>query len=234
MKKLSRNRIILVVIIVISVLLGVSAYTKRVTREQNLILVKQVNVSVEDRKVYEQRIQKNIDALTKVAPEKKLEQGEFYQMIANDYMALGQLGEAKKNIEAAIKLAPKNPAFYQGYAILLDQMNDDKDALDAINKALDIRPELSDYWLVKISVISRMNASTDEIKEIYESAIQKTKPNIDMITAYARYLESIGDTQGAIDQWNAAIIKNADGKSMYQPEITRLTSMLAPGATQGR
>ncbi len=228
MKKLSKVKVVGFVLLIVLIAIGVFVGAKVVLKQRSLVLVKQVLISAEDKKIYEDRIQKRLEGIKTIALGDNLERGNYYLSIANDQMSLGLLGEAEKSIKEAIKLSPENPAFLQAYATILDQMNNSEDALGVIDKALTIRPQVLDYWNLKVTIMQHLNTGTKEIKSVYEEAIQKVDPTINAITAYARYLESIGDTQGAIDQWNAAIIKNADGKSMYQPEITRLTSMLAP------
>lgn len=230
MKKFSKAKTIILILLVVLVVIGAFVGIKRVLKQRSLVLVKQVSISAEDKKIYEDRIQKRLEGVKAVAPGDNLERGNYYLSIANDQMSLGLLGEAEKSIQEAIKFSPENPAFFQAYAVILDQMNNSEDALEAIEKALAIRPQPMDYWNVKITIMQHLGASADKIKATYKEATQKVDPTINAIVTYARYLESIGDTQGAIDQWNAAIAKNADGKSMYQPEIDRLTSILNPQA----
>ncbi len=234
MKKLSKVKVVGFVLLIVLIAIGVFVGAKVILKQRSLILVKQVSISAEDKRIYEDRIQKRLEGMKTIALGDNLERGNYYLSIANDQMSLGLLGEAEKSIKEAVKLSPENPAFLQAYATILDQMNNSEDAIGVIDKALTIRPQVLDYWNLKVTIMQHLDMDIKEIKSVYEEAIQKVDPTINAITAYARYLESIGDTQGAIDQWNAAITKNADGKSMYQPEITRLTSILTPGATQGR
>jgi len=228
MKKLSKVKIVGFVLLIVLIAIGVFVGAKILLKQRSLVLVKQVLISTEDKKIYEDRIQKRLEGIKTIALGDNLERGNYYLSIANDQMSLGLLGEAEKSIKEAIKLSPGNPAFLQAYATILDQMNNSEDALGVIDKALTIRPQVLDYWNLKVTIMQHLDMDIKEIKSVYQEAIQKVDPTINAITAYARYLESIGDTQGAIDQWNAAITKNVDGKSMYQPEITRLTSILTP------
>lgn len=228
MKKLSKVKIVGFVLLIVLIAIGVFVGAKILLKQRSLVLVKQVLISTEDKKIYEDRIQKRLEGIKTIALGDNLERGNYYLSIANDQMSLGLLGEAEKSIKEAIKLSPENPAFLQAYATILDQMNNSEDALGVIDKALTIRPQVLDYWNLKVTIMQHLDMDIKEIKSVYQEAIQKVDPTINAITAYARYLESIGDTQGAIDQWNAAITKNVDGKSMYQPEITRLTSILTP------
>lgn len=78
------------------------------------------------------------------------------------------------------------------------------------------------------------HASNDEINGLYIEALQKTQTlltsYVDIHTAYASWLESVGNLQASKEYWQKAINLNPDNKKQYQAEVDRLNKLL--GASQ--
>ncbi len=205
-----------------------------VKNQKSLILTGTNILSAEDTIIVQKRIQQKRDALSGAGKEvADLDKGNLLLSISQDERLLGEYEKSKSDIERAIKLGPDNGNYHHAYSVLLFDMGDPESAMSEIDKAIEITVQNANFWKWKITLYEKMNKSKDDVKKLYEEAIQKSG-NVDIVTQYARYLETNEELQSAIDQWSYAAKINPTKKDIYQQEITRLTSMLAPGGTQGR
>jgi len=71
-----------------------------------------------------------------------------------------------------------------------------------------------------------MQASNEELNNLYREALDKTNNGVDIITSYAIFLETTGDLQGALDKWKQATVSNPTNKSVYATHIKRLEALI--------
>jgi tetratricopeptide (TPR) repeat protein len=212
---------------IILVLLVISfPYFNRVWSERNFIKEKTVNLSDEQRKIYEDRLTESEQKLKSDLSDD--EKYEWFLVQSYQYHGLGKLQDAKNSVLKAIKIhADKYNAYSFYYQIQMD-MEDINGARDSIKKAIELDSSQSDLWKKYIQLEKdKFGADTNRLSDLYKEALDKTGENIDMVTAYAQFLESIGNLQGAIDQWEKAKTNYfEDPPPVYQGEIDRLKKLL--------
>lgn len=121
-------------------------------------------------------------------------------------------------------LALKNDAhIVHAYASLLYQMGAGADAIKYVDDAIDVAPDVPNFWQTKISMTRTLYPNKQsKIESVYKEGINRTNSDIDLITLYATYLGGMGRKDEAIRYWQMAIEKNPDAKSVYESEIANL------------
>ncbi len=135
---------------------------------------------------------------------------------------LGRLAQAKDAVSLAINIFPDRT---QAYSALFDIQVDMQDyrAAEATIKTIMAKNSSSTYWNQYIDFKKdKLAATTEQLDALYNEALAKTENNINIITAYAKFLEQSGNTQKAIEYWKKAGETDPDDKATYDAEITRL------------
>ena len=212
-----------ILLVTIVVLLGWYQHTHQ---EDNLIKEKKVNLSSTDLKTYESR-QANLESMLKNATNDDDKYNIYLSIGQNEY-ALGHLQDSKDALESAIAIKPNEPAAYENLFNTQVDMKDNVGAERSIKKAIDLRPDSTEYWRRYIQFEQGvMHRNSNDLNQLYLDALKKTDNSVDIITVYAQYLESIGDLASARQYWQKAIIANPTGKSTYQKEIDRINKTLS-------
>jgi tetratricopeptide (TPR) repeat protein len=133
---------------------------------------------------------------------------------------LGLSAEAIAALDKIKDANQNNAGLWNRYTIIYRDMGDLTKALDSAKRAVDLDKTVPEYWLAYIDLSAKESA--DFVKNLYQQALQNTENNINIITAYAAFLEKIGDKQGAIEQWQKATQSNPQKKAEYEMEIKRL------------
>jgi tetratricopeptide (TPR) repeat protein len=197
------------------------------TQKQGIITSKEPNLTTEQLKIINDRLseyQKELANTQELSDEQKL---DLNLKIGFQYYALGQYSNAENYYIEAEKYDFSSPAPYLALHQLYIDMNAKDEALIAIDTAIKLRPATPDYWKRKILLIQeKFNAPNSELDNLYREALTKTENYIDIITAYAGFLEKTGNTQKAIEYWQKAEEENPDQKSIYEKEIERLQKLL--------
>lgn len=144
--------------------------------------------------------------------------------------------EAEVGIKSLLEANQKDPELWYMDSSLKSLLSDTVGALSSIDKALVYDPQNTTYWKWKISLnmtkmVGEKIAKTsltyiNTIKSLYENALKVTNSNIEIITPYAIFLESVGEINQAISYWEKAIVANPLAKSSYKTEIERLKAKL--------
>lgn len=131
---------------------------------------------------------------------------------------------AKKSLDAALELQPNDPYITSYYASLYFHMKDYANALVWIDKALAITQDSNpSFWYIKFDIVkAQSNNDPKVVDPVYLAAIEKTATNINMVTAYASWLGSIGQKTKAIAQWQKAIEIYPSNKAVFEKEISLL------------
>lgn len=195
--------------------------------KEGLIISKSPKLTTEQLKIINDRLaeyQKELTENQELTNEQKL---DFNLKIGFQYYALGEYLNAEKYYIEAEKYDFSSPAPYLALHQLYIDMNAKDEALIAIDTAIKLRPATPDYWKRKILLMQeKFNAPNSELDNLYQEALTKTENYIDIITAYAGFLEKTGNTQNAIEYWQKAEEENPDQKSIYEKEIERLQELL--------
>ncbi|MFZ2152233.1 MAG: tetratricopeptide repeat protein [Minisyncoccia bacterium] len=160
----------------------------------------------------------NVDITTTQPQVNKL----FTQAVAQE--AKGDYVGAKASLDAALKLQPNDPYVTSYYASLYFHMKDYASALVWIDKALALSKYTNPaFWYIKFDIVKAQSNNDPKIVEpVYRDAIVKTKGDINMVTAYASWLGSIGEKSKAIAQWEKAIEIYPKNKAVFEAEIALL------------
>ena len=154
------------------------------------------------------------------ADAKQEDRFQVYYKLAEAKYLLGRYGEALKVLDSVAAANPNNASMHGLYASIYKDMGDIKRAKESAKRAVDLDAVSPQAWVFYIGL--QKDAGQDALKSLYQEALDKTANNIGIITAYAQYLEKIGDKEGAIAQWQKAGEVFPQGKSTYEGEIARL------------
>lgn len=171
-----------------------------------------------------QEIQKIIATFDEKTPLK--DKNSTYFILSSEQQSIGRLLDAKKTLETTLKMSVK-PNMLQAYALLLYSMGAKEPAMKYIDDALDLSPEVPDYWRSKIEMVKEMQPNnTTYLHLLYQEALSATHENINIITVYAQFLSDIGKREEAIQYWEKAIKKVPEEKDIYQQQIDVLKKQL--------
>ncbi len=143
---------------------------------------------------------------------------------ASGYFTKGNYSAAVVAYNQALVIS-KSEYAYAGLFSAQSAQKNYQEAEKAILSAIKINPEGSDYWTWYLLILKeKLGASRSKLDTVYNDAMSKVLENkkINIVTAYARILESLGDKAGAIAQWQKAITLNPSMQSVYQAEIDLL------------
>lgn len=133
--------------------------------------------------------------------------------------------ESLSNYNNALSIM-KSDVVYAGMYTVYTAENNWTEALTVLNKAIELKPSFTDYWIWKIGLLNeKMNTSFPDLKKIYDQAIIKVdnKTKINLITYFANVAEDSGEKEIAIDLWKEAQSIFPDNSFAYQKEIDRLS-----------
>ncbi|HEX5430084.1 MAG TPA: tetratricopeptide repeat protein, partial [Patescibacteria group bacterium] len=211
---------IIICIVLVLGLGGVAIY-QNAHKDDNLVKTVDRNLSQADRDTYTGRISAAQDSLDKSSNTD--DKFNSYMTLAVNNYGLGQLEEAKKDYNEAVKLKPDTPTGYTGLFAVDQEMKDNAGAEAAIQKAISLQPANAGTWRQYIEFEKDvMHKSNAEINDLYVQALGKTSNSVDVMTVYAEFLGSDGNLESAKEYWQKAIAANPAGKDLYQKEIDRL------------
>jgi len=198
---------------------------KKNNEEKNFILEKEVQLSDNDKKTYEDRLNNAEQLLTNATnDEEKL---NALMMKGFNLQALGRLNDAKLAFEAASKLKQDDFSPHKALFDIKVEMNDLDGARQSARKSIELAPHIADTWVRYIEFENfKMQTSNDSIGFLYIEALSKTNNHPDIVTNYARYLESIGNLQAAKEYWIKAGEINPPRAALYANEVARLDTLL--------
>lgn len=147
-----------------------------------------------------------------------------YMDIGFQYSVFLDYENAKKSFEKAADIKPDNYVAYVALYQVEADMKDNESARNNIKKAVSLREDNPDLWKKYIQFESeRFSADKETLDNLYREALKKTGPHVDILGAYAQFLETNGDLAAALEQWKKA---NAQYPSAaYEQEINRLESL---------
>jgi tetratricopeptide (TPR) repeat protein len=225
------KKIIPAAVIISLALAGISTYskiksTKKISAPQFITEIKP-NLNNETIKKIEDLLAEAENGLNN--PPEGLSDEEKYTLnmqAGTQKYNLGKLAEAKDYFLAASALKPDDFRPYFSLYQVYMQMTDYSSARDSIKKVIALGKADIEIWKLYIQLEKeKFNLPADEMKQIYAQALKGTENNINLVAAYAQYLEEQGDLKGAIEQWKDAIKINPAEKDNYEKDIVRLEQM---------
>lgn len=148
------------------------------------------------------------------------EKYDLYVKLASVRYNLTQYPEAIAALDAVRDQHQNKPSMWQRYALVYKAMADPAKGREAAKRAVDLDKTIPGYWITYIELSA--DQGNDATKALYQQALTDTENNVGIVTAYAKFLETAGDKQGAIDQWRKASEIFPAGKTDYDQEIARL------------
>jgi len=219
--KLGIGAVVLIVFL-FAITVGLNHYNY----EQSILREKDPKLSEESRKIYEDRL---VQAETELV-KSELTQDQRYEWLMYKSFQLFGLGKLQSSMDfltQASLLKPENANPYvMMYTVQMD-MQDNRGAHKNIKKALEVNPINPDIWKKYILLErERFGARDEQVRNMYQDALEKTNGHIDIVTSFAVFLESAGDLAGAKGQWEKAIEINPANQSAYVSEIARIEAIL--------
>lgn len=215
------KRNLIIGIIISLLILGGVAFWATTRPGPNIVQEVDRKLTAEDRKIYEDRL---VEA-EKFIAEAKDNQAKSDALIykAVQLSGLGRIAQARDVFLEAASVNPENYNIYVHLYQVYFEMGDYKQAESSIKKSLELQPNNPEGWRKYILLeVEKFNRRERKIRDLYSQAEQAVRAKIDIYTDYARYLEKIGDIEGAIKQWEKAKESFPDKKDLYEKEIKRL------------
>lgn len=153
----------------------------------------------------------------------------FNASMKNARMAFanGDYKTSLSHYNQALKYKSNDDTAYAGLFTVYGAQENWKDAMNVLDKAIEINPLYTDYWKWKISALDeKMNMEYDGLKNVYDDGLKKVYKGtkINLITHFAGIAERNGEKDDAIAAWEAAKVEHPERASIYQEEINRLKS----------
>jgi tetratricopeptide (TPR) repeat protein len=169
---------------------------------------------------------KNVEDITKKLEDNSLSKEARYQLelqLGDEYMNLGKLLEARAAYTEASHLIDDNSVVWGDLYRAAYAMRDYDAANKYIQKAIELNPSNGSFWVGRLNLESfNLGAKRERMDALYKEALEKTNSSPQVLTAYAQYLEQLGDKEAAIKEWEMAISVDVSQKAYYQSQIDRL------------
>ncbi len=196
-----------------------------VEQPKNVILSRDLGLTDQEKQASNERISVLENKLK--AANKEEEKYTLELQLGFEYFAIGEYSKSRSHHLEASKIMPQNPTPYAELYVVESSMGDYENAKRHIQKAIELNPSNAQYWKWIITLRTDIfKDSPDEIKNYYIDALAKTNSHVDILTAYAQFLEKQGDVVSAVAQWKKAKEINPEQSTIYDTEITRIQNML--------
>ncbi|HTL39260.1 MAG TPA: hypothetical protein VL306_00385 [Methylomirabilota bacterium] len=149
---------------------------------------------------------------------------DFYYRLAVRRYALGRDKDAMAALDKIVDEKGDYTYPDQVWYTYANIYNDSKDydrAVVAMSKAVDIDGTNPQYWLTYIGIWGQKDPKKN-LTDLYNEALTKTGNAIEVVRAYGRYLEYLGQKDAAIVEWQKAGEVDPAGKADYDAEIKKL------------
>lgn len=122
----------------------------------------------------------------------------------------------------ANKLYPKRGEPWAGLMPIYRDREEYTRSAEAAEKALVYNPLDWNIWRFYLELKGKLlKVSSVEMDKLYNSALEATRYNVNIVTIYAQFLEREGKIQSAINHWKIALQQQPNNK-LFQTEIYRL------------
>lgn len=194
-----------------------------VQSSENVVAEETTDLTVEERAELEQKATEQQGVINALSAETSLEDRiDAHTDLASTYTRLGRYSDALKTLNKVSEQGNQSPVLWYSYANVYEAMRDTAKAIAAVTQARDLQPDNARYWIKFIELNREL--SNEEKINLYEEALVKTEVNINIVTRYAEFLESIGNKEQAIAQWQQAQRVDPELSAQYQAQIDRLNS----------
>ncbi len=176
-----------------------------------------------------QKLDKQIEELQQSAAEKE-SAGENpyldYMGIANSLRMKGDYEAALNAYQEMLKKWPDDYLIWHNIGVLYEDMRQYLSAARAYQKSIDSKPEERLSYLKLANLYLRHSSDKTKAREVYLRALQSTGNDIEVMKAYAQYLEKVEKNyREALLYWQE-IAKQSKNKEAVQEKIKELERKL--------
>lgn len=150
------------------------------------------------------------------------ERAKLHLQIAGVQYKLGKYSDAVKSLELAAPENRDNVRFWYMSTLVYRDMGNLPKALESAQKMVDLDKENANDVSIYIDLATTAGTVNEQAKDLFTKSSTSVKQDIKVIISYAKFLEKIGDKQGAIDMWTNAGQQDPKEKTNYDAEIARL------------
>ncbi len=144
-----------------------------------------------------------------------------YMYMAQQYFGLGRLELSKQYYEKALALDSRQQQLWVGLAEVQVDAGELSAAQETLKKAIDINPAVADVWIRFITLSQSMGMQKQDIMQLLEEALEKTKRHADVLIKAAQFYEQQGSKHEALKFWKEALERDP-GNILIEQEIKRL------------
>ena len=150
----------------------------------------------------------------------------IHRFLAELYIRLDRLDDARASLESAVTVAPKPHLVVVQIGELLVKQGDDAEALDAFRRATDMQPDYYRGWQLLALTLSRHGVHEEAVAAAYR-AYGLNPTGFASTTALARVLQSAGKLDEAVEILEHLIRSDPDRHQPY-------TQLIGLFESQGR
>jgi tetratricopeptide (TPR) repeat protein len=144
-------------------------------------------------------------------------QGGFQEYILGNYD--DSLDFYKKAVDTGFDEFNATRAIFQTRMDMRDYIAAETD----VKNLTKLRPDEFQAWLSYIRLEKdNLNMSNRDVDLLYNQALEKTHDNVNIISAYALYLESVGNNATALELLQKAVKANPKYANQFKSEIDKL------------
>lgn len=134
---------------------------------------------------------------------------------AFDYRNLGEYALMDKVISEAASLAPDSQPVLKTYSEMLFIQERYQESLDVAERTIALDPTSYLPWLWRVELEEKLLVEPIGASAVFEQALVQTNYDVDIMVAYAEFLERQGDTARAKDIWNNTADRYPERASVF-------------------
>jgi cytochrome c-type biogenesis protein CcmH/NrfG len=219
---MSKNAFKPIVVVVVLGVLGfiLLNFNKNDDNQQQADQTAPSGLSEREKKELEDEI---VELQSKLATTDDLERKfDIYEDIAGLNEKLNRLDAAKSAYREAIKLRPDNAGIHTDLFDLLVKQGLYAEAEGEIQTAISLNGN-STRWKKYIALYKdNLKSGNEKVDALYNEAMTKEPKDVEIVKAYARFLEEIGDNAKAVTMWQKASVLDPEQKADHDAEIQRI------------
>lgn len=188
---------------------------------ESIILSVDVNIDEDSRDFWEEKIEEYKIELEKedlTNPDRI----SYLVALASNYESLGKYDLMLEAITEASVLATDSQAVQKTYSQMLYRAKDYSQALLVADLAINLKQDKPLPWLWRLELEEQLLKKKKNAIELYEKALNFTAHDIDIMIAYAEFLERIEKPEMAVAVWKDAQTRHPEMSEAFESRIERI------------